>query len=122
VYSSNCTGVDNETTMNLLVCCAQYNINLSWKDRNKSFTVAREILSHSFSRTVARSLCDAGEGKHVLTCSIKIPQSCSKIFRSGDCAGHVQFHFHGHQTILSQVLLCILVLYHANTGNPFSGI
>jgi len=48
-------------------------------NRYKSFTVARGILSHSFSRT-----CWWRKTFR----SSKTPQSDSNILRSGDCAGH----------------------------------
>jgi len=35
--------------------------------------------------------------------------------------GDVQLHFHVHQTSLSQVLLCVLVHYHANTRHLHQG-
>jgi len=50
------------------------------------FLTVLNILNHSSSRTVARSLCDANEGTCFLICFSKIFQSGTNIFRSGDSA------------------------------------
>jgi len=86
-------------------------------DRYKSYTVARGILSHSSSRTVARSLCDSSGGKHFLTCSSKIPQLAQNYLDMVTlCRPLEMFIKPLYHKSCSFVYWSIIMLIH---GNPF---
>jgi len=71
-------------------------------DRYKSLIVSRGMFSHTSSRTImARTQCPP-----------KYPKVAQNYFDllNVQAMGDVQLNFHLHQTILSQVLLCVFTI------------